>query len=136
MELLEILKALSDENRLRILNLLRWGKLCVGEIQSILEMTQSNVSRHLNKLKSVGIINFEKDAQWVHYKLDREFVSKYRFLEELLYSQLESMAEYEEDIKRLAAYKVSGCNCQDLKDADFDLSKLDIDVEESKNEQL
>lgn len=129
MEVLEILKALSDENRLRILNLLRWGKLCVGEIQSILGITQSNASRHLNKLKGVGIIKFEKDAQWVHYKLDEDFISKYPFLGEMIYNQLQQMGEYRGDVEKLAAYKVSGCNCQDLREADFDLEKLDMDSE-------
>lgn len=124
MSIVEILKALSDENRLRILNLLRWGKLCVGEIQSILGITQSNASRHLNKLKSVGIITFEKDAQWVRYKIDENFISEHKFVDSIINGELPEIEDYSDDIRKLAEYKVSGCNCQDLKDADFDLEKL------------
>ncbi|MGD9156009.1 MAG: metalloregulator ArsR/SmtB family transcription factor, partial [Bacillota bacterium] len=61
MNLLKILKALGDENRLRILNLLRQKKLCVCELESVLNMTQSNVSRHLIKLKDAELIESEKN---------------------------------------------------------------------------
>ncbi len=51
MTIVNMFKALSDENRLRIMSLLIREELCVCEIEVILELSQSNVSRHLNKLK-------------------------------------------------------------------------------------
>lgn len=60
MEFVEIFKALADENRLRILNVLNQGELCVCEIETLLGITQSNASRHLNKLKSLKIIDSDK----------------------------------------------------------------------------
>ena len=59
-EIVYILKALADENRIRILNLLRNNELCVCDIEATLDIKQSNVSRHLNKLKMAGIIVSEK----------------------------------------------------------------------------
>ena len=50
MNTVQMLKALGDETRIRIVNILRDGPLCVCEIESILEITQSNASRHLSKL--------------------------------------------------------------------------------------
>ncbi len=67
MTIVNMFKALSDENRLRIMSLLIREELCVCEIEVILELSQSNVSRHLNKLKSDKMIDFHKKAQWVHY---------------------------------------------------------------------
>lgn len=70
----EIFKALSDENRLRIINLLMHKELCVCELEAVLEMSQSNVSRHLIKLKQVKIVASKKDSQWVYYSIDPQFI--------------------------------------------------------------
>jgi ArsR family transcriptional regulator len=60
-EVVYILKALADENRLRILNLLRNGELCVCDIEAVLGIKQSNTSRHLNRLKISGMIASKKN---------------------------------------------------------------------------
>lgn len=116
MELVEIFKALGDENRIRILNILREGELCVCEIESILGITQSNASRHLNKLKSLKIIRGEKKAQWVYYTIDRQFIEK----NELLYSYLKSkLGESDlstKDLQKLIKYKNSTFTCEELKE--------------------
>ncbi len=72
----EIFKALGDENRLRIANLLFVKELCVCELEVILEMSQSNVSRHLKKLKDIKMIASKKEAQWVYYSIDDDYQSK------------------------------------------------------------
>lgn len=56
----DILKALADENRLRIMCLLHSGSRCVCEIEPILKLSQSSTSKHLIKLKQVGLIESEK----------------------------------------------------------------------------
>jgi ArsR family transcriptional regulator len=67
-------KALSDETRVRILNLLRHHELCVCQLMEILGMGQSTVSKHLGILKNAGLIEAEKRGTWSFYKLshDRE----------------------------------------------------------------
>jgi len=63
-------RALADETRLRIVHLLaRRGELCVCEIESALETTQSKVSRHLAHLKHAGIVQDRRDGTWIHYRL-------------------------------------------------------------------
>ena len=52
MEIMDILKLISDNNRMRILNILyKKDKICVCVLEDILGLNQSNLSRHLNKLK-------------------------------------------------------------------------------------
>jgi len=116
MEFIEIFKALSDENRIRILNLLKEGELCVCEIESILGMTQSNASRHLNKLKSLKIIDAEKKAQWVYYFIDEEFISKNKMLYDYINEKLTSSDSYEKDIKKLHKYKCSAFTCEQIRE--------------------
>jgi len=63
-------RALADETRLRIVHLLaRRGELCVCELESTLETTQSKVSRHLSHLKNAGIVQDRRDGTWIYYRL-------------------------------------------------------------------
>lgn len=107
--MIEILKALGDENRLRIVNILNEGPLCVCEIEQSLGISQSNASRHLNRLRTAGIINSERKSQWIYYGLDAEFIAKYGgFLKELT-NQLNDLV-YKEDKERLKTVKnTAGC---------------------------
>lgn len=69
----EVYKALSDESRLRMLNILMQRELCVCEIEAVLGMSQSNVSRHLTKLKNAGIVGSKKHSQWAYYHMHEDF---------------------------------------------------------------
>lgn len=108
----EILKVLGDDNRLRIMNILMRHELCVCEIEVILEMTQSNVSRHLGKLKRVGIIESTKDAQWIHYKVDEVFNRENIKLIDYLKEKIFSSNPFKSDWYRLDNYRNSALNCQ------------------------
>lgn len=65
----ELFKALSDETRLRLLNLFIQSKkpLCVCELTDALNMPQYQVSKHLSLLKHLGFINSEKQGKWNYY---------------------------------------------------------------------
>lgn len=65
-----VFKALSDPNRLRILKMLQMRDLCVCEITDVLGLAPSTVSKHLSVLRDAGFINEEKDGKWVNYKLN------------------------------------------------------------------
>ncbi len=68
--LIQLFKALSDEARLRILNLiLETGGLCVCDIQRVLGFTQTKVSRHLAYLKHSGILQDRRLGGWMMYSL-------------------------------------------------------------------
>jgi|DewCreStandDraft_4_1066084.scaffolds.fasta_scaffold00209_63 ArsR family transcriptional regulator len=68
--ILKLFKALSDKNRIRILLMLTKKSLCVCEIQYILGVTVSTVSKHLSILKEAGFIVDEKQGKWVNYSLN------------------------------------------------------------------
>ena len=70
-------KALSDEKRVRIVKLLRIREMCVCELMVCLDMTQPNLSHHIQILENVGIVNRTKKGKWVYCSLaDRELVEK------------------------------------------------------------
>ncbi len=116
MELLNLIKALSDENRLRILNLLRQGELCVCEIEMLLNINQSNASRHLNRLANAKIINFDKKAQYVYYKINEDILEEYPFIKEILANELQKLEGYNEDLERFKKYQKSGFSCDDIRE--------------------
>lgn len=118
MELIQILKALSDQTRVRILNLLMNGELCVGELEILLCINQSNASRHLSTLKNSSLITYEKNAQWIYYSINKDALEKYSFIIELLESELPKLNLYADDKKKLQEYKSSGKTCLDLKECD------------------
>jgi len=69
--IVQILRILSDENRLRIIGLLADKKLCVCEIAFVLKITPAAVSRHLKRMKVVGLVESEQQGYWTNYFLIR-----------------------------------------------------------------
>jgi ArsR family transcriptional regulator len=65
----QIFRALADPSRLRILNLLRGGELCVCYIVDALNMPQPKISRHLAYLRKVGLVLARREGLWIHYRL-------------------------------------------------------------------
>lgn len=110
-DLVYILKALADENRIRILNLLRNGELCVCDIEAVLGIKQSNTSRHLNRLKVAGIIASEKKSQWVYYKLNDETFVKFPFLSIIINDEVNKIERCRKDLELLEKIKASGRCC-------------------------
>jgi len=106
-----ILKALADENRIRILNLLRNGELCVCDIEAVLGIKQSNASRHLNRLKMAEIIGSEKKSQWVYYRLKDDTFEKFPFLSIIINDEVGKINVCKEDLELLKKIKVSGRSC-------------------------
>lgn len=69
MSLVKIYQCLCDETRLRILNLLQGGELCVCHIQEILGAPQVKISKHLAYLRARGLVASRKEANWMIYRL-------------------------------------------------------------------
>ena len=109
-----ILKALADENRIRILNLLRNGELCVCDIEATLDIKQSNASRHLNRLKVAGIIVSEKKSQWVYYRLKDETFVKFPFLSIIVEDEIGKISVCKDDLVLLKKFKASGKSCDSV----------------------
>jgi ArsR family transcriptional regulator len=66
---IKILKALSDETRLKIVEFLLDGEKCVCEIFPYVKRTQSTVSIHLNDLKKAGILESRREGKKIYYKI-------------------------------------------------------------------
>lgn len=78
----DLIKALGDPTRLKIIYLLTYGELCVCEIITALEKPQPTISHHLNILKKAGFLKWRKEGVWVHYSLSNPKISD--FLDRLL----------------------------------------------------
>jgi ArsR family transcriptional regulator len=65
----EYFKGLADQTRLRMINLLLQGELCGCDLQHVLDLSQSNVSRHLTYLKRAGLVTDRRDGYRVYYRL-------------------------------------------------------------------
>ncbi len=65
----ELFKGFADPTRIRILNVLAAGELCVCDIHDILGLPQSLVSRHLARLRNAGLVEVERTTQFAHYSL-------------------------------------------------------------------
>lgn len=114
--MIEIFKALGDENRLRILNILTHQTLCVCELEVMLDMSQSNVSRHLGKLKSAGIIESNKEALWVRHVVSDAFKQENENLYLYIVKSFKTDPQYAKDIERLNRYRKNKLTCQMITD--------------------
>jgi ArsR family transcriptional regulator, arsenate/arsenite/antimonite-responsive transcriptional repressor len=61
--------ALSDRNRLRLINLMGEDEVCVCFFVEILKMPQPKVSRHLAYLRRAGIVAARREGKWMHYRI-------------------------------------------------------------------
>ncbi|APG26618.1 ArsR family transcriptional regulator [Syntrophotalea acetylenivorans] len=110
--MLQLLKALADPTRLRILGILAHGEFTVQELTAILAMGQSRISRHLRILTEAGIASVKRQGTWGYYRLDkggRLFDDLWRNLEQ----HLDSLAEWPKDRDNLmSALEERRCRSQ------------------------
>jgi ArsR family transcriptional regulator len=103
----DLFKSLSDENRLKILLLLRKRPACVCEFDRILNISLSTISTHLKLLKASGLIKSKKDGRWVIYELtDNESLWKILADAEL---SLKDDPQYNEDMKTISEITRESC---------------------------
>jgi len=68
--------ALSDANRLAILDMLRGGERCVCDLQDDLEAAQSKLSFHLKVLKDAGLVTDRREGRWSYYTIVPEALAE------------------------------------------------------------
>ena len=78
-----ILRALADDNRLRILGKLRSGEQCVCTLTNSLDCAQSLLSHHLKTLKAAGLVTDRREGRWAYYAINPDAIS---FIERFLAS--------------------------------------------------
>ena len=76
-DLVKAFKALSDETRLRILNLLLVRECCVCEVMQALEISQARASRNLGVLYDAGFLKLQRSGLWSLYSIDEESSKEY-----------------------------------------------------------
>ena len=79
-EIAHIFKALSDENRIKILKLLRDGEKCACHLLEALNITQPTLSHHMKLLCDCGIVTARREGKWTHYSICCEGVCPVRKL--------------------------------------------------------
>ena len=75
-EILIMIKALSDSNRLFIFTLLKGKKMCACEILEKCNCGQATLSHHMKNLVESGLVLSTKEGKWVHYELNPEKVNQ------------------------------------------------------------
>lgn len=78
----EIIKAISDPLRLKIIYLLKNGELCACHIDYVLNKPQSTISHHLSILKKANIVKWRKEGKWTHFSLSNPEIIK--FIEKII----------------------------------------------------
>lgn len=68
----QLFHALSDETRLRVLELLREGERCVCDLSEALGAQQSRLSFHLRTLKEAGLVSDRRQGRWIYYAVRSE----------------------------------------------------------------
>ncbi len=76
-DLVKAAKALSDETRLRMLNLLLQRECCVCEVMQVLEISQTRASRNLIMLYDAGYLKQRREGLWAYYSIDKSSLEDY-----------------------------------------------------------
>ncbi|MCX6992361.1 MAG: metalloregulator ArsR/SmtB family transcription factor [Kiritimatiellaeota bacterium] len=112
-DIMDMLKALADENRLRALGALRGGELCVCQLIALLDLAPSTVSKHLTILRAARLVESRKEGRWMHYRLSKVFrTPSTDKLLALLFKDMEKTARSVEDRKNLK--RICGENMETL----------------------
>lgn len=101
----QILKSLADDTRLRIINLLHQEELNVSQLRKILGSTQSNLSKHLTRLRLTGMVSDKREGANVYYYLTK---SENKMQRELIYNIikiLSGLETFKKDLRELRKLK-------------------------------
>lgn len=96
-----IFRALSDRTRLRILNLLQGGELCVCDLVSVLDVPQPTASRHLAYLRKAGLVLARKEGLWHYYRLSSAQGKFHKKLLECIEATTHELPQLAQDVERL-----------------------------------
>jgi len=101
-QFVRVMKALSDPNRVRMIKILGVKELCVCELQDLVGLAQSTVSKHLKVLEEAGLVDYRKEGSWFIYRLSKGEESEYaRVMLKNLNAWLADEPQLQEMIARL-----------------------------------
>src|SRR5436190_18976582 len=96
--------ALADKTRLRLLNLLRDGEVCVCFFAGTLGTNNPKISRHLAYLKRAALVTARRDGKWMHYTLQTPTDPKAREVFDATMKMLEDDTSMKKDRERLVDF--------------------------------
>jgi len=103
--LADLLQALADPTRLRILSLLRQMELSVGELAQLLQQSQPRVSRHVRILTDAGLLERRKEGSWVFLTIAGERVAAPMFALMDAWIDNTTREEFDDDASKLDAIR-------------------------------
>lgn len=106
-QLENVLKALADSTRLRILGLLTTGEVCVCHIHESLKISQPKASRHLAYLRKAGLVTTRREGLWVYYALAPSVDPLATTIQQAVIHALLHLESVKKDAGRLQ--KATGC---------------------------
>ena len=109
-QITKLFRAVSDRTRLRILNLLREGEVCVCHLVAVLDIPQPTASRHLAYLRKARLVIARKEGFWMHYSLAPAHSKSHKMLLECLAQCFQEEAVFAKDEGRLQSVR---SNCPD-----------------------
>jgi ArsR family transcriptional regulator len=105
MDAAEMFKALSDRTRLRIVNLLaRHKTVVVSHLVAALQLPQWRISRHLTRLRQLGLVRARREGNWMHYSIPEELRQTVRRVLAAVAEKLDSSV-IATDLRRLQAVR-------------------------------
>ncbi len=102
-DLIQIYQCFCDETRLRIINLLRRGPLCVCHLQELLDEPQVKISKHLAYMKEKGIVHAQRHQNWMIYSLPQQPAAELEANLKCLQDCVQTHPIFKADLLRLQA---------------------------------
>lgn len=110
MDLVQIYQCFCDRTRLRILHLLTNSPLCVCHFQTILGEPQVKISKHLAYLRDRGLVDVERDKNWMVYSLPKKRAPELETNLKCLQDCVQSDTAFARDLGKLKAIQKSCCD--------------------------
>jgi ArsR family transcriptional regulator len=114
MDLVQIYQCFCDRTRLRILHLLTESPLCVCHFQEILDEPQVKVSKHLAYLRERGLVEVEREQNWMIYSLPKKRAAELETNLKCLQDCAQSDKVFARDLKKLATLQKNCCEPSSL----------------------
>jgi ArsR family transcriptional regulator, arsenate/arsenite/antimonite-responsive transcriptional repressor len=115
-DLIKALKALSDETRLRIMNILLERECCVCEVMQALDISETRASRNLGILQEAGFLKTKRDGLWIIYSIDLHTTNQYASSLAKLLSEIpvsNDLLVRDKERLKLAQRKGPGCKTEE-----------------------
>jgi len=105
----DLFRAFADPTRLRILNLLMEGEVCVCDLCRVLDEIQPKVSRHLAYLRRTELVTVRTEGKWKYYAVARHPKGLQRTLLKCVRSCLREVDQLQADLDQLRAHHGGDC---------------------------